>query len=117
YKKELIPFDDDFFPFLFKRKSFQYEHEVRIITDVTHLDLNVNEGVQVLIDINKMIERLYIHPKSENWYKTLVIEVVERLGFEFTLEKSDLASAISIYQRITLKLPLQYYGQKLYGGM
>ena len=25
YKKEYIPFDDMFFPFMFKRKSFQYE--------------------------------------------------------------------------------------------
>jgi len=96
YKKEHIPFDDDFFPFLFKRKSFQYEHEVRVITDVTHLDLHVNEGVKVLIDVNEMIERLYIHPKSENWYKKLVIEVVERLGFEFLIEKSDLESDILI---------------------
>lgn len=96
YKKEHIPFDDDFFPFLFKRKSFQYEHEVRVITDVTHLDMSVNEGVKVLIDINQMIERLYIHPKSENWYKKLVIEVVERLGFTFIIEKSDLESDILI---------------------
>ena len=94
--KEHIPFDDDFFPFLFKRKSFQYEHEVRVITDVSHLDMNVNEGVKVLIDVNKMIERLYIHPKSENWYKKLVIEIVERLGYEFTIEKSDLESDILI---------------------
>jgi hypothetical protein len=34
YKKEHIPFDDLFFPFLFKRKSFQYEGEVRILTDI-----------------------------------------------------------------------------------
>ncbi|HUH25989.1 MAG TPA: hypothetical protein VLY87_05145 [Flavobacterium sp.] len=96
YKKEHIPFDDDFFPFLFKRKSFQYENEVRVITDVTQLGLQVNEGVKVLIDVNQMIERLYIHPKSENWYKKLVIEVVERLGFEFIIEKSDLESDILI---------------------
>ncbi|HLV46888.1 MAG TPA: hypothetical protein VKY32_07595 [Flavobacterium sp.] len=96
YKKEHIPFDDDFFPFLFKRKSFQYENEIRVITDVSHLDLQVNEGVKVAIDINQMIERLYIHPKSENWYKKLVIEVVERLGFSFEIEKSDLESDILI---------------------
>ena len=31
YKKEYLPFDNNFFPFLFKRKSFQYEREVRIV--------------------------------------------------------------------------------------
>lgn len=96
YKKEHIPFDDDFFPFLFKRKSFQYENEIRVITDVSHLDMQVNEGVKVETDINKMIERLYIHPKSENWYKKLVIEVVNQLGYHFAIEKSDLESDILI---------------------
>lgn len=96
YKKEHIPFDDDFFPFLFKRKSFQYENEIRVITDVSHLDMQVNEGVKVEADINKMIERLYIHPKSENWYKKLVIEVVNQLGYHFAIEKSDLESDILI---------------------
>jgi hypothetical protein len=37
--KEYIPFDDMFFPFLFKRKSFQYEREVRIISDVAEVIL------------------------------------------------------------------------------
>lgn len=96
YKKEHIPFDDDFFPFLFKRKSFQYEHEIRVITDVSHLDLQVNEGVKIETDINQMIERLYIHPKSENWYKKLVIEMVNQLGYHFEIEKSDLESDILI---------------------
>ncbi|HKX86474.1 MAG TPA: hypothetical protein VJL37_07365 [Flavobacterium sp.] len=96
YKKEYIPFDDDFFPFLFKRKSFQYEREVRIITDVTSHQISINEGLKINVDINKLIEKIYIHPKSENWYKKLVIELVEKLGFGFEIEKSDLESDILI---------------------
>lgn len=96
YKKELIPFDDTFFPFLFKRKSFQYEREVRIISDVSSDNLKINDGLKIDVDINQLIERIYIHPKSENWYKNLVIELVEKLGFGFTIEKSDLESDILI---------------------
>ncbi|UOK42482.1 MULTISPECIES: DUF2971 domain-containing protein [Flavobacterium] len=96
YKKELIPFDDAFFPFLFKRKSFQYENEVRIISDVTSQKLTINDGLKIDVDINKMIEKIYIHPKSENWYKKLVIELVSKLGFGFEIEKSDLESDILI---------------------
>lgn len=96
YKKEYIPFDDSFFPFLFKRKSFQYEREVRIISDVTSDNLKINDGLKIDVDINQLIERIYIHPKSENWYKNLVIELVEKLGFGFTIEKSDLESDILI---------------------
>lgn len=96
YKKELIPFDDAFFPFLFKRKSFQYENEIRVISDVTSQNLIINDGLKINVDINRMIEKIYIHPKSENWYKKLVIEVVSKLGFDFEIEKSDLESDILI---------------------
>lgn len=96
YKKEHIPFDDMFFPFLFKRKSFQYEREVRIISDVGTSEIKINEGLKISININQLIERIYIHPKSENWYKNLVIQLVKQLGFDFTIEKSDLESDILI---------------------
>lgn len=96
YKKEYIPFDDMFFPFLFKRKSFQYEREVRIISDVTQSNIKLNDGLKINVDINQLIEKIYIHPKSENWYKNLVIELVSKLGFDFTIEKSDLESDILI---------------------
>ncbi len=96
YKKEYIPFDDMFFPFLFKRKSFQYEREVRIISDVTQSNIKLNDGLKINVDINQLIEKIYIHPKSENWYKNLVIQLVKQLGFDFTIEKSDLESDILI---------------------
>lgn len=96
YKKEKIPFDNNFFPFLFKRKSFQYEREVRIIADLSPHNLSINEGVKASVDINRLIEKVYIHPKSENWYKNLVFQLMEQLGFPFEIEKSDLESDILI---------------------
>jgi hypothetical protein len=96
YKKEYIPFDDMFFPFLFKRKSFQYEREVRIITDVADSKIKLNDGLKINVDISQLIEKIYIHPKSENWYKKLVIQLVTELGFDFEIEKSDLESDILI---------------------
>lgn len=96
YKREHIPFEDDFFPFLFKRKSFQYEREVRILTDVTPHGISINEGLKINVDIHKLIEKIYIHPKSENWYKNLVIQLMNKLQFDFGIEKSDLESEILI---------------------
>ncbi|WP_016990888.1 hypothetical protein [Flavobacterium sp. ACAM 123] len=96
YKKEYIPFDDMFFPFLFKRKSFQYEREVRIISDVAESNITLNDGLKINVNLDQLIEKIYIHPKSENWYKNLVIQLVKQLGFDFTIEKSDLESDILI---------------------
>ena len=87
---------DSFFPFLFKRKSFQYEREVRIISDLSEKNITINDGIKIDVDINQLIEKIYIHPKSENWYKKLVIELVSKLGFDFEIEKSDLESDILI---------------------
>lgn len=95
YKKEYIPFDNMFFPFLFKRKSFQYEREVRIISDVKN-KVKVNEGLKIDVDISQLIEKIYIHPKSENWYKKLVIDLVSKLEFDIQIEISDLESDILI---------------------
>ncbi|RDI09793.1 hypothetical protein [Flavobacterium sp. AG291] len=94
YKKEYVPLDNAFFPFLFKRKSFQYEREVRIISDLSSQNIYINEGIKANVDINKLIDKIYIHPKSENWYKNLVIQLMQQLGFDFTIEKSDLESDI-----------------------
>lgn len=96
YKKEYLPFDNDFFPFLFKRKSFQYEREVRVVSDLTSYNQYINEGVKMNVDINQLIDKIYIHPKSENWYKRLVIALMQQLGFDFPIEKSDLESDILI---------------------
>ncbi len=96
YKKEYIPFDDLFFPFLFKRKSFQYEREVRIISDTSSNNIKINDGLKIDVDISQLIEKIYIHPKSENWYKNLVIELVSKLDFNIEIEKSDLESDILI---------------------
>ena len=96
YKKEYIPFDDLFFPFLFKRKSFQYEREVRIISDTADTAITINDGIKINVDISQLIDKIYIHPKSENWYKNLVIELVSKLDFDITIEKSDLESDILI---------------------
>lgn len=96
YKKEYIPFDDMFFPFMFKRKSFQYEREIRIISDLSENNLKINDGIKIDVDVNQLIEKIYIHPKSENWYKKLVIELVSKLDYTIEIEKSDLESDILI---------------------
>lgn len=96
YKKEYIPFDNMFFPFMFKRKSFQYEREVRIISDLSENNIKINDGLKIDVDITQLIEKIYIHPKSENWYKKLVIELVSKLDYTIEIEKSDLESDILI---------------------
>ena len=66
------------------------------MSNVSRFDMEIHEGLKIDVDINKLIERIYIHPKSENWYKRLVTELMNKLGFDFIIEKSDLESDILI---------------------
>ena len=94
YKTQHIPFDDAFFPFLYKRKSFIYEKEVRIITDASHSKDEIHEGLKINVDVEKLISKIYIHPKSEKWYKKLIYELIDRLNLDFDIGVSDLESEI-----------------------
>lgn len=94
YKTQHIPFEDAFFPFLYKRKSFIYEKEVRIITDASHSKDEIHEGLKINVDVEKLISKIYIHPKSENWYKKLIYELIDRLNLDFDIGVSDLESEI-----------------------
>lgn len=96
YKTEHIPFDDTFFPFLFKRNAFKYEKEVRIITDASSRQKVVNEGLKINVDVQKLVKKIYIHPKSENWYKRLIFELMHRMDMDFDIGVSDLESDILI---------------------
>jgi hypothetical protein len=83
------------FPFPFKRKSFQYEREVRIILMVQTLK-NIKWWFKINVDISQLIEKYTFTPNLKIGTKNLVIALVEKLGFGFTIEKSDLESDILI---------------------
>jgi hypothetical protein len=53
----------------------------------------INDGLKINVNIDQLIEKLH-SPKSENWYKKLGHPAVKQLGFDFTIEKSDLESDI-----------------------
>ena len=96
YKKDYIPLKDNYFPFLYKRKSFQYENEIRLIGDGANLDKTINDGLKIDIDVDLLIQNLYIHPRSEKWYKNLIETIITRLNLSIEIAKSDLESDIFI---------------------
>lgn len=61
--------------FWYKRKSFEYENEVRAIIQ-KH---NVNEkGIYISVDIDKLIDRIYVSPYAPEWFVDVVKSVVEK---------------------------------------
>lgn len=100
-----IDFNKDFFhpgnlfnPIMHKRISFAHENEVRavITTRFAKPPENISvvgSGIQVPIEINKMIDTIYVHPESPNWYLELVSSLVKRYAVEVEVLRSNLGAA------------------------
>ena len=63
--------------FWYKRKSFEYENEVRAVTIRRH---SSGKGIYIPISIDKLIERIYISPYTSEWFVDVVKSLVEMYG-------------------------------------
>lgn len=116
YRKDSIDRGDGFAPFMSKRRAFQHEQELRaVVWRTDHMDYAyfngdgspatkdsyhtahvVNkfpelDGLNVTVDIEKLVERIYISPTSQKWFVDTVSSVAAKLGFGFEFRHSELA--------------------------
>ena len=98
YQKDWIPEDDIFYPFLYKRLSFEHEKELRAICDLSRkaqleleLDEEVNRGgVWFPADPEKLIEKIYVAPDSDDWFVDLISKLIKRYNLRKPVIKSPL---------------------------
>jgi len=64
----------------------------------------IGHGVEIEVDLRKLIEKIYIAPSAPNWLADLVRAVVKKYGFEFEVEHSRLSEkpGVSSYARSTI---------------
>ena len=104
-----------YFPYFYKRKSFEYEHEVRLIIDTLPLvkdyfnkhasDISLEtllqtgfpdvwaSGIPLTIDVETVIGEtgeIIISPYTEDWVTEAVRSVVRQYGFDFKVNRSTL---------------------------
>ena len=84
YERDWIPEDHPLLPFLYKRKSFEHESEIRAIINLSPVEsLRVERvlsnapkhGIQKEVNLSKLIHRIYIAPHSAPWLFDLVKNV------------------------------------------
>jgi hypothetical protein len=97
YDKEWVPEDSIYNPFLFKRQSFQHEREIRAIIFAKDnritCDLKKdNNGLCINLDLNCLIDRIYVSPDSPDWFYELVKDVSTKYGIKKKVSKSSLDS-------------------------
>ena len=99
YNSHFIPERNLFSPYLYKRKSFTHEHEVRAISsrsdpqDEVYKKLRDEDltGVYYEVDLLLMIREVIVAPFAQDWFLELVNSVVDRYGLKVPVVKSDLA--------------------------
>ncbi len=98
YEKDLIQSSNIFEPFVHKRKSFEHERELRGVltrwpTSSNSLDFEketIQGGVPIKVDIEELIERIYVAPNSPKWFADLVKTAVKRYGYDIEVIQSQL---------------------------
>lgn len=98
YEKDWMPEGNTFYPFLHKRKSFEHELELRaVIQEVPSKDGKIDlskppfdEGVYVSVDLDVLIDRIYLAPTSPRW----LFELVNSVTRKYELKKEVLQSTL-----------------------
>lgn len=105
YDTDSMDMTSSYAPFMHKKVSFNHEREVRAvisclpmqglpITSGTSLDSLAcsfpNGGVSVSVDLQTLVERVYIAPRVKPWFVKLVKSVIQTYGFAFPVQQSRL---------------------------
>lgn len=101
YGSEWIPESNLLAPFMYKRKSFEHEKELRAVINLRAMDksgLRLSDieeepptgGIWVPTDLNTLIEKVYVAPYAPKWFGELIKNVVKTYGLDKPVIKSSL---------------------------
>jgi hypothetical protein len=102
YSRDTIPIGNIFNPFLYKRKAFEHERELRAVimkfapqgeTVGNHI-LYVDPkwfGIHVKTDLNILIDKIVVSPSVPDWFIDLVLSIVNKYGLIKKVEQSELS--------------------------
>lgn len=76
--------------FWFKRKSFEHEKEVRAIIRDYSVKSDTGKLIQVKLEI--LIDKVYLSPTSQNWFKDLVADIMMKYGLKKRILVSDMTA-------------------------
>lgn len=85
YEKEKIPPDNALQAYMHKRKSFEYEKELRVlVTEFSDWEQKepTDTGRFIPVDLNEIIETVYVCPQAPPWFADLVKSVVTKYGLD-----------------------------------
>lgn len=88
YSSETVPYGNALYPLFHKRKSFEHERELR---GVIINEINSNkEGVTVKVNLNELIDVIYVSPTAPSWIQEVVEDICMKYGLVVDIKQSDL---------------------------
>lgn len=91
YEIDVMPQGNSLIPFVCKRKSFEHECEVRALTTINAANGSVYPaGLEKSVDLNALIETIYVSPFSASWFKEVVQDIAQKYGLRKDVRQSDL---------------------------
>lgn len=96
YETQWFPQNNIFYAFLHKRRSFVHENELRAIVLRFRKKLPTPEegldvGLYIDVDLEALIENVFVSPTSPRWFSDLVVSVVKRYELNKNVIQSSLA--------------------------
>lgn len=95
YETGWFPESNSMYPYVHKRKSFSYERELRAV--IYDMPSNFSEylgspddGRFVPIDVQNLVQRVYIAPTSPSWFRSLVKNVLSKYDLSIRVVESAL---------------------------
>lgn len=99
FEKDWMPEGNILHAFVHKRKSFEHEQELRAVIqefrykkngDINWDKVPFDEGVYVSVDLNMLIDRVYLAPTSPKW----LLELVRSVARKYELGKDVIQSSL-----------------------
>jgi hypothetical protein len=100
YLTDSIPFRGITTPVYYKRKSFEYENELRLVTLMpastkrtnknNRIISKYNEGCRIKINVDALIEQVFVSPICGSWLKKNVNLIMQKYGLNHNVCQSDL---------------------------
>lgn len=98
YETDRIPENNLLYPFIYKRKSFEHEKELRaIVMESSQNGLNdeteniQDKGIYIPINLNKLIENVYLAPTAPEWFKQLLSSILDKYELNVKPKQSNLS--------------------------
>jgi len=96
YEKEWIDGNVNLLaPFVHKRKSFEHEREIRALVikwpkTEGEIEETIDTGLKIKVDVERLIEQIYIAPNAPAWFSDLVRAIIHRYGYAIEVVQSKL---------------------------